>query len=179
MSTAFEILGISSDADTQQVRTAYRAQVKSCHPDQFMELAEQKQAQDRLVQLNLAYEEALKTASQKKVGFNLISQEEAKHFAIKLMEQGNLESALRQLNRADSKDGYFYYLQAQILMAMRQFDTAHQSYREAVKLEPENLRFRQGALDAAVALKKSKQPLYKVKSWASDILGSKRKTNKD
>ncbi len=177
MSTAFEILGLHSDADTQQVRTAYRAQVKSCHPDQFMDVQEQKQAQERLVQLNLAYEEALKTASQKRVGFNLISQEEAKHFAIKLMEQGNLESALRQLNRADSRDGYFYYLQGQILMAMRQFDTAHQSFREAVKQEPDNLRFRQGALDAALALKRSQKPLNKVKDWASDILGTKKKSN--
>ena len=175
MSTAFEILGIPSDADAQQVRAAYRAQVKSCHPDQFMEVAEQREAQERLVQLNLAYEEALKTASQKKVGFNLISQAEAKHFAIRLMEQGNLESALRQLNRADSKDGYFYYLQGQILMAMRQYDTAHQSYREAVKLEPGNLQFRQGALDAALALKKSQQPLNRVKSWAGDLFGAKKR----
>ena len=175
MSTAFDILGLPSDADAQQVRTAYRAQVKSCHPDQFMDLDEQRAAQEKLIELNLAYEEALKTASQKRVGFNLISQEEAKHFAIKLMEQGNLESALRQLNRADAKDAGFFFLQGRILMAMRQYDTAHQSYREAVRREPDNLTYRQGALDAALALKRSKRPVNKVKDWVTDVLGTKKR----
>lgn len=175
MSTAHEILGVPMDADAQQVRLAYRAQVKACHPDQFMDISAQKDAQDKLVQLNLAYEEALKTASQKRVGFNLISQEEAKHFAIKLMEQGNMESALRQLNRANAKDAGFFYLQGQILMAMRQFDTAHQSYREAVKLEPDNLRYRQGALDAALALKRSQRPVSKIADWVTDVFDIKKK----
>lgn len=176
--TAFDVLGLASDADAQQVRLAYRTQVKRCHPDQFSDVTEQKEAQDRLIALNLAYEEALKIASQKRVGFNLISQEEAKHFAIKLMEQGNLESALRQLNRADSKDASFFYLQAQILMSMRQYETAHQSYREAVRLEPDNLRYRQGALDAAVAMKRSQQPLSRAKDFVSDLFGTKKKKSK-
>ena len=72
----------------------------------------------------------------KRVGFNLISPEEAKHFAGKLMEQGNPESALRQLNRADHKDADFFYIQGNILMRLEQFDTAYQSYREAVRLKP-------------------------------------------
>ncbi len=170
MTSAFDVLGITSDADAQQVRVAYRAKVKSCHPDQFTDLEEQKRAQDQLIALNLAYEEALRLASEKRVGFNLISQEEAKRFAIKLMEQGNLESALRQLGRAETKDSDWFYLQGQLLMAMRQYETAHQSYREAVRRQPENLRYRQGALDAALAMKRKKQLPYCIAGWIKDIL---------
>ncbi len=170
MTSAFELLGLKSDADAQQVRSAYRAKVKSCHPDQFTDVEEQKKAQEQLIALNLAYEEALRIASEKRVGFNLISQEEAKRFAIKLMEQGNLESALRQLCRAESKDSFWFYLQGQILMGMRQYETAHQSYREAVRREPENLRFRQGALDAALAMKRNKQITYRVAGWLKDLV---------
>lgn len=170
MTSAFELLGLKNDADAQQVRSAYRAMVKSCHPDQFTDKEEQKKAQDKLIALNLAYEEALRLASEKKVGFNLISQEEAKRFAIKLMEQGNLESALRQLNRAETKDGDWYYLQGQILMGLRQYDTAHQSYREAVRRQPENMRYRQGALDAVLAAKRSKQLPNRIAGWIKDIM---------
>lgn len=167
------MLGISPDADAQVVRNAYRQRVKACHPDQYQDTALQKAAQEQLIELNLAYEEALKAASRQRVGFNLISQEEAKHFAIRLMEQGNLESALRQLCRADSRDDGWFYLQGNILMAMRQFETAHQSFREAVRRDPGNHRYRESALDAALALKKSKQLGSRVQGWLKDALRKK------
>jgi len=47
-------------------------------------------------------------------------------------------------------------MQGRVLMALEQYESAHQSYREAIRREPNNNVFRQGALDAAVALKKSR-----------------------
>ena len=171
---AFEVLGLSASADAQAVRNAYRQKVKACHPDQYQDIESQKAAQEELIELNLAYEEALRVASQRRVGFNLISQEEAKHFAVRLMEQGNLESALRQLNRADSKDADWYDLQGNILMALHQYETAHQSYREAVRRDPENRRYREGALNAALAAKKSGQFTHRVTGWMRNVIGKRR-----
>ena len=164
-SNPFEVLGIKPGSDEQTVRAAYRRMVKSCHPDQFQDAQQQKSAQEQLVRLNLAYEAALKLVPRVTVGFNLISQEEAKHFARRLINQGNLESALRQLNRADSKDAEWYCLQGDILMALRQYETAHQSYREAVRREPDNRVYRQGALDAALAVKKNRPLGAKIGDW--------------
>lgn len=161
----FELLGIKPGASAEEVRAAYRRMVKGCHPDQFQDPVQQRAAQEKLIQLNLAYESALKFASRRTVGFNLISQEEAKHFALRLIEQGNLESALRQLGRADSKDAEWYFIQGNILMALKQYETAHQSYREAVRRDPENRQFREGALDAALAMKKNRPLGEKVRSW--------------
>ena len=161
----FETLGIKPGSSAEEVRAAYRRMVKNCHPDQFQDADQQKEAQEKLIRLNLAYEAALKLASRKTVGFNLISQEEAKHFAQRLVEQGNLESALRQLNRADSKDAEWYFIQGNILMALRQYETAHQSYREAVRRDPENRKFREGALDAALAMKKNRPLGEKIFSF--------------
>ena len=81
------MLGVRPGADAAEVRAAYRRKVKECHPDQFTDAQRQKQAQDELIRLNLAYEQALKLASQRRVGFNLIAQEEAKHFALRLMDK--------------------------------------------------------------------------------------------
>lgn len=138
------MLGVRPGADAAEVRAAYRRKVKECHPDQFTDVQRQKQAQDELIRLNLAYEQALKLASQRRVGFNLIAQEEAKHFALRLMEQGNLESALRQLLRADTRDDGWYALQGKILMGLHRYDEAHQSYREAIKIDPDNREYRAG-----------------------------------
>lgn len=161
----FEVLGLRMGADADTVRAAYRRLVKSCHPDQFQDAGQQKAAQEQLIRLNLAYEAALKLATRHTVGFNLISQEEAKHFAQRLVEQGNLESALRQLNRAESKDADWYFLQGQILMKLHQYETAHQSYREAVRREPDNRKYREGALDAALAMKKNRPIGEKLQDW--------------
>ena len=158
------------------MRAAYRRLVKTCHPDQFQDPQRQKAAQEQLLPIwnlplkhpvNLAYEAALKLASQHRVGFNLISQEEAKHFAQRLIDQGNLESVLRQLARADGKDADWYFLQGKILMGLRQYDTAHQSFREAVRRDPDNHKYREGALDAALAMKKNRPLSQKLR----DVLG--------
>lgn len=161
----FRVLGLKVGASSDEVRAAYRRMVKSCHPDQFQDVAQQKEAQEKLIRLNLAYETALKLAHRHTVGFNQISQEEAKHFAQRLVEQGNLESALRQLGRADSRDADWYYLQGQILMKLHQYETAHQSYREAVRRDPDNRKYREGALDAALAMKKNRPIGEKLHDW--------------
>ncbi len=163
------MLGLSPGAEAGQVRAAYRQRVKACHPDQYQDPEAQRAAQEQLIELNLAYEQALKLCSQRHVGFNLVSQEEAKHFAARLVEQGNLESALRQLNRADSKDAEWFFLQGNILMGMRQYKTAHQSYREAVRRAPDNNQYRTGALDAALAVKRNDQFLFRLQTWLGDV----------
>ena len=168
---AFEILGLKEDADEQQVRRAYHQRVKACHPDQFPDGETQRRAQEQLIQLNLAYEEALRlTAGKPKTVFHTVSPEEAKTIAKKLMEQQRYESALLQLSHAETRDDEWYYIHGQLLMGMRQYSTAHQSFREAVRLKPENNVYRQGALDAAIAMKKHRKWPYRVAEWAGGLL---------
>lgn len=167
---AFEVLGLSMDADAESVKAAYRTRVKLCHPDQFIDQKKQAEAQEQLIQLNLAYEQALKLTAQRQVGFHTVSGPQAKAFAQKLFDQGNFESALRQLGRAETKDAEFYYLEGQILFALKEFGSAHQAYRAAVRLSPDNLTYRRGALDAALAVKKHNRLSYRVLDWAEGML---------
>ena len=141
------MLGLHGAADAEEVRAAYRALVKKCHPDQFLDAEEQRAAQEKLLALNLAYEEALRLASPKRANTytHTLPPEDAKH----------PESALRQLLRAEIRDDEWYYLQGHILMEMQQYESAHASFREAVRRDPENNVYRQGALDAALAMKES------------------------
>ena len=151
------MLGLHGAADAEEVRAAYRALVKKCHPDQFLDAEEQRAAQEKLLALNLAYEEALRLASPKRANTytHTLPPEDAKHLARKMLRQDNPESALRQLLRAEIRDDEWYYLQGHILMEMRQYESAHASFREAVRRDPENNVYRQGALDAALAMKES------------------------
>ena len=172
---AFEILGLTAEADEQQLRRAYHERVKACHPDQFSDAAAQQKAQAELVRLNLAYEEAQRLLTQRPQAmvYHKVPVEQAKQVAKRLLEQERYESALLQLSRAETKDAEWYYIQGQLLMGMRQYGTAHQSFREAVRLQPENLEYRRGALDAAVAVKKHQKWTYRVLEWADHLIHRK------
>lgn len=159
---AFEVLGLTFDADQAEVHAAYRSHVKRCHPDQFQEKEQQDRAQEQLIRLNLAYEEALRITTQRQMGFHTVSLSDSKRLAQNLYEQKRYESALRQLARADVKDAEWYFIQGNILMELKQFATAHQSYREAVRRDPDNLVFRRGALNAAVAVREHSKPMRRA-----------------
>lgn len=154
------MLGLDAGANADQVREAYRHLVKTCHPDKFLDAEERKAAQEKMIALNLAYEEALKlTVNRRSAAANYnreLTLEEAIALADKMLRRDNPESALRQLLRTRERNGDWYAMQGHVLMALRQYENAHQSYREAVRQQPHNNVFRQGALDAAVALKKSR-----------------------
>ena len=87
-----------------------------------------------------------------------LDQQDALTLAAKMLRQDNPEAALRQLLRASTRDSAWYAMQGKVLMALEQYESAHQSYREAIRREPNNNLSRQGAPDAALALKKSRTP---------------------
>lgn len=172
---AFEVLGLNADADQQQVHQAYRTRVKACHPDQFADQDHQKKAQEQLVQLNLAYEEALRMVSTPRVSYHALPVEQVLPIAIKLMEQERYESALLQLARAEEKNDEWYAVQGQLLMKMKQYSSAHQSFREAIRRSPDNRDYRAMALDAAVTMKKHQKLPYRIADWAEGFFHSRKK----
>lgn len=161
----FEVLGVSATADVAEVRRAYHALAKKCHPDQFLDRDEQQAAQGKMIALNLAYEEALRLANARQAApyHQALSEQDAIHLARKMLRQQNPQSALRQLLRAMTRSAEWYCAQGEVLMTMEQYESAHQSYREAVRRDPNNLDYRRGALDAAVALRKSKTLVGRLK----------------
>lgn len=54
----YAILGVPSDASSQEVKQAYKKLVKKCHPDLFFDNPPlQEKAQEILMKINQAYEE--------------------------------------------------------------------------------------------------------------------------
>jgi len=165
MSSPFEVLGIPPWSDPEEIRAAYRRLVKACHPDRVQDPEKKNAAQEEMIRLNLAYEEALRLSGPRRSPsvYEEVPASEAIHLAEKMLSRGNPESALHHLMRSTDRDAAWYYTQGRVMMELEQFETAHQSYREAVRRSPENNEYRRGALDAAIALKKSKTIPGKVR----------------
>jgi len=172
MNNPFEVLGLKGWAEPDEIRTAYRTLVKQCHPDMIQDPRQKEEAQERMVRLNLAYEEALRLASprgQTPAGPE-VSIAEVVLMAERALARDNPESALRQLMRCDKRDGDWYYMQGKVLMALEQYESAHQSFREAVRRSPENNVYRSGALAAVVAQREAETIHGKVKKVFKNII---------
>lgn len=173
MQTAFEILGVAPDADEQTIRAAYHKLAKTCHPDKFQDPDEQQLGQARLISINLAYEQAIKIASSRQAPAASLPLPQAKAWAEKLLERKQYELALLQLSKAEGKDAQWYALQAQVLTKMKQYLSAHQSWRTAVRMDPDNLDYRREALSAEMLLKKSGTLPFKAVSGLKHLFSKK------
>ena len=172
----FLVLEVSEDADLETIKAAYHRLVKRWHPDQFSDSTEQEIAQTHLVQLNLAYKEAVKAVGNRRASHVTpdLPLVEAKSLSRRLYGLGQYESALRQLARTRIKDAEYYYIEGQILTALKQYGSAHQAYRAAVQMEPTNREYHRAAFNAAVTYKKHRRLPYKIADWAGDILRPRR-----
>jgi tetratricopeptide (TPR) repeat protein len=158
MNNPFEVLGLKGWAGPDEIRSAYRTLVKQCHPDMIRDPSEKEAAQNRMVALNLAYEEALRLTSPRPHSSSVtpeVSCTEAVLLAQRALARDNPEGALRALSRCEEKNGEWYYMQGKVLMALEEYESAHQAFREAVRTSPDNNVYREGALDAAVAAQKA------------------------
>ena len=178
MRNPFGVLGLEASADADQVRAAYRRLVKTCHPDKFQDETERKAAQEKMITLNLAYEEAMKLAVNRTTAtaaFNReLDQQDALTLAAKMLRQDNPEAALRQLLRASTRESSLF----RQALRIRGSGCRRPVDRKLHRREPNNNLYRQGALDAAVALKKSRTPWGRIQKlirrWKKEHGGKKR-----
>lgn len=168
MQTAFERLGIAPNSGESDIRAAYHKLVKTCHPDSFSDPEKQKKGQEELISINLAFEQAMKIAGSRSTVAATLPCEQAKNWARKLLERKQYELALLQLSKSESKDAEWYALQGETLTGLKQYTSAHQAFRAAVRLAPDNLEFRRSALEAEMKLKKAAslpgKALHQIKS---------------
>ncbi|MDR1261905.1 MAG: DnaJ domain-containing protein [Oscillospiraceae bacterium] len=168
MDNPYATLGVPPTANATQIRSAYRTLVKRYHPDMIGDPARRETAQEKLIEINLAYEKVLRAAQSG--GGEVIP--DAKRVAASLYERGQHDAALRILARADERDAEWFGLHGRILLALKQPAAAHESFRAAIRLDQGNHAYRQGALDAAVAVRKeSTTPADRFKDWVKRVLG--------
>ena len=175
MNNPFEVLGLKGWAGPDEIRNAYRTLVKQCHPDMIRDPLLKEEAQERMVRLNLAYEEAIRLAAPRVKTQAALPDEELPAASAVLMAERSLarnnpEGALRTLMKCRKRDGDWYYMQGKVLMALEQYESAHQSFREAVRMSPDNNVYRSGALAAVVAQRESETIQGKVKKAFRNIL---------
>ena len=157
MRDPYQVLGVPSTATDEEVKKAYRDLARKYHPDNYHDNPLADLAQERMKEINEAYEEV---QSQRKAarsgGYSAGGQSygyqggyTSRYQRVRMaIQQGNLNLAEELLNAQSDHDAEWNFLKGAICYRRGWLDDARRYYQTAVQMDPDNVEY-QRALDVA------------------------------
>ncbi len=158
MRDPYQVLGVPSTATDEEVKKAYRNLARKYHPDNYHENPLADLAQERMKEINEAYEAVQAERKGKTVqqgpsgsygaygGYQSYTGSPQYQRVRMAIAQGNLNLAEELLNAMTDHDGEWNFLKGTICYRRGWMDEARQYFQTAVQMSPNNAEFRQ-ALD--------------------------------
>lgn len=148
MRNPYEVLNIREGASIDEIKRAYKDLVKKYHPDQYQNNPLSGLAEEKLKEINQAYDSLLRENENK--GSNYKTQGNTQGYSdTNLYSQvrmnimnGNIQQAENLLNRINTKDAEWHYLRGLIFMRKGWYNEAVSSINIAVNMEPSNMEYR-------------------------------------
>lgn len=161
MNNPYEVLGIKEGASEDEIKKAYRDQVKKYHPDQYQDNPLSKLAEEKLREVNEAYDYLVKngsgrrdnTAGNRSSGWNNAAGNNNSSWnnasdgdffqrVRSSINGGNITYAEEMLNGYSNKNAQWYYLKGLIFTRKGWYDEAQSHIQTAVNMEPNNFEYR-------------------------------------
>lgn len=161
MRDPYQVLGVPSTATDEEVKKAYRDLARKYHPDNYHDNPLADLAQERMKEINEAYETV---QSQRKAarsgGYSAGGQSYGQSYGYQggyasryqrvrmAISQGDLNLAEELLNAQSDHDAEWNFLKGAVCYRRGWLDEARQYYQTAVQMDPDNAEY-QRALDVA------------------------------
>ncbi len=159
MRNPYEVLGIKEGTNVEGIKKAYKELVKKYHPDQYQDNPLSDLAEEKLKEINQAYDYLIKKAQSGNGGSgygNGYSRQEEPQYrngqadsdrsyydqARSYINMGNVAAAEQLLNGISFRGGEWYFLKGLIFMRRGWYNEAVTNLRTAVDMEPSNYEFR-------------------------------------
>lgn len=158
MKDPYQVLGVTPSATDEEIKDAYRALVKKYHPDRFADSDLAELANEKMKEINSAYDEIQKMRSgssqgrrQSSGGFNPGSSSSSEFYTRvrQLINTGNVFEAEYMLNSTpqQSRGAEWNYLYACVMVKKGYYADAQRYFDMACAMEPNNREY-QNARDA-------------------------------
>lgn len=151
MKNPYEVLGISPSATNEEVRDAYRKLAKKYHPDNYSESPLSDMAEEKMKEINLAYDEILRIRAEEKNNkqnsdnyskYNADYGSRRSEYARvrQAINASDFKAAEEMLNQVEQlqRDGEWFFLKGCILLHQGYHFDAVRYINRACELEPNN-----------------------------------------
>lgn len=144
-----EILGVREGASVEEIKRAYKELVRKYHPDQYRDNPLSDLAEEKLKEINQAYDYLLKRAEQNVNYGGNYSQNGNQSSSFGSYGQvrssistGNIGYAEQILNSIQSRDAEWYFLKGMIQYRKGWYNEALNNFQQAVNMNPNNMEYR-------------------------------------
>jgi molecular chaperone DnaJ len=152
MNNPYEILGIKEGASKEEIKAAYKAQVKKYHPDRHQDNPLYELAEEKLQEINEAYDYLMKNEGGASYGGSGgrsagsysgggASPSEFREVR-SAIDRGDLARAQDILSRSAVRNGEWHFLTAMLNLRRGWYDEAVTNLQTAISMEPSNFEYR-------------------------------------
>lgn len=150
MKNPYEVLGVKEGSSEEEIKKAYRELVKKYHPDQYRDNPLSKLAEEKLREVNEAYDYLIKSGADRSSQYSQGSSgnwgagsDNDMFSRIKNnINTGNIAAAEDILNRMANRPAAWYYLKGLTFLRRGWYDEARSHIQTAVNMEPGNYEYR-------------------------------------
>jgi len=149
MRNPYEVLGIREGASEEEIKKTYRELVKKYHPDQYANNPLSRLAEEKLSEINEAYDYIMKNRSsrsnysqQRNGSWGSYNTDNDLNQVKTNINKGNIGAAEELLNRISTRNGEWYYLKGLIFLQRGWYNEAYTHIQTAVNMEPDNFEYR-------------------------------------
>lgn len=149
MKNPYDVLGIREGASEDEIKRAYREMVKKYHPDQYQDNPLSRLAEEKLREINEAYDYLMKNAAQRQDASYARNSRSGNWGSSDYFNQvkshinnGRVDTAEDMLDNSGSRPAEWYYLKGLIFMRKGWYDEAYTHIQRAVNMDPSNYEYR-------------------------------------
>jgi curved DNA-binding protein CbpA len=147
MRNPYEILGVKETASKDEIKKSYRELAKKYHPDQYGNNPLKDLAEDKMRELNEAYDYLMKNSPDTSYSSNYnqesYSSNTSSYQSIETdIRNGNFPAAEQKLNRITTRNAEWNYLMGLLNLQRGWYNEAYNNLGMACNLEPRNMKYR-------------------------------------